>query len=247
VVRTSGQILGLGDASLIGLDLRPATRGYYAVSSAGDLYTISKNSVGRDYTASLVGSLGVGGISQVSGIDFNPVPDRLRLITAGGANYRINVDLSSTITDTPINGVAGLVIGAAAYTNSRPGATTTTLYAINTSTNSLVRSTNANGGVYTTTNLGGQAFGALGFATAGSTLSFDISGGSGNAFISAGNRLFALDLTTGGATQLGTLDTTIRGLTASAVPEPATWAMMILGFGLVGAAVRRRPTSAVRA
>ena len=26
----------------------------------------------------------------------------------------------------------------------------------------------------------------------------------------------------------------------SAVPEPATWAMMIVGFGLVGATVRRR-------
>ncbi len=27
---------------------------------------------------------------------------------------------------------------------------------------------------------------------------------------------------------------------ASGVPEPATWAMMILGFGVAGAAVRRR-------
>eukprot|EP01041_Mallomonas_annulata_P030223 gene30223-52331_t len=27
---------------------------------------------------------------------------------------------------------------------------------------------------------------------------------------------------------------------ADAVPEPATWAMMILGFGLVGSQVRRR-------
>jgi hypothetical protein len=26
----------------------------------------------------------------------------------------------------------------------------------------------------------------------------------------------------------------------SGVPEPATWAMMIVGFGLVGSAVRRR-------
>jgi hypothetical protein len=29
-----------------------------------------------------------------------------------------------------------------------------------------------------------------------------------------------------------------------AVPEPATWAMMLLGFGLVGAAVRRRANTA---
>jgi hypothetical protein len=38
----------------------------------------------------------------------------------------------------------------------------------------------------------------------------------------------------------------IRVLTA-AVPEPATWAMLILGFGLVGFAARRRPTAAVSA
>ena len=31
----------------------------------------------------------------------------------------------------------------------------------------------------------------------------------------------------------------------SAVPEPATWAMMIAGFGLAGSALRRRPRSAL--
>ncbi|QMW24460.1 PEP-CTERM sorting domain-containing protein [Sandaracinobacteroides saxicola] len=29
-------------------------------------------------------------------------------------------------------------------------------------------------------------------------------------------------------------------ITGSAVPEPATWAMMIIGFGLVGSAMRRQ-------
>ena len=33
----------------------------------------------------------------------------------------------------------------------------------------------------------------------------------------------------------------------SAVPEPATWAMMIAGFGLAGAALRRRSKAAVAA
>ena len=33
----------------------------------------------------------------------------------------------------------------------------------------------------------------------------------------------------------------------SAVPEPATWAMMILGFGLVGGALRRRRSTALAA
>jgi hypothetical protein len=32
----------------------------------------------------------------------------------------------------------------------------------------------------------------------------------------------------------------------TAVPEPATWAMMILGFGLVGGAMRRPKTLTVQ-
>lgn len=35
----------------------------------------------------------------------------------------------------------------------------------------------------------------------------------------------------------------IDNVSIAAVPEPATWGMMILGFGLVGAAVRRRRTN----
>lgn len=39
-----------------------------------------------------------------------------------------------------------------------------------------------------------------------------------------------------------------RGTTppTDAVPEPGTWAMMILGFGLVGAAIRRRKTATIQ-
>jgi hypothetical protein len=33
----------------------------------------------------------------------------------------------------------------------------------------------------------------------------------------------------------------------SAVPEPASWALMIVGFGLTGAALRRRHAAAVNA
>ncbi len=50
---------------------------------------------------------------------------------------------------------------------------------------------------------------------------------------------FASDYAAGGAgIQLDNLKVT--GTLASAVPEPATWAMMITGFGLAGAALRRR-------
>lgn len=36
----------------------------------------------------------------------------------------------------------------------------------------------------------------------------------------------------------------IRGFLIQAVPEPATWALLLLGFGLAGAALRRRPALA---
>ena len=39
-------------------------------------------------------------------------------------------------------------------------------------------------------------------------------------------------------------DMIIRATVRSAVPEPATWAMMILGFGFAGMALRRRTRSA---
>lgn len=40
-------------------------------------------------------------------------------------------------------------------------------------------------------------------------------------------------------------DSTGVSFTAAAVPEPASWALMIMGFGAVGFAMRRRPRTAV--
>jgi len=33
---------------------------------------------------------------------------------------------------------------------------------------------------------------------------------------------------------------TVSGLTCQPLPEPASWAMMLLGFGFIGSAIRRR-------
>jgi hypothetical protein len=38
----------------------------------------------------------------------------------------------------------------------------------------------------------------------------------------------------------------VGAINSSAVPEPATWGMMILGFGAIGAAMRRRQATQVR-
>lgn len=57
-------------------------------------------------------------------------------------------------------------------------------------------------------------------------------------------RSIAFGLPNGGTTYLGSFSidnlTIGSGATVSAVPEPATWAMMMVGFGMVAAAARRR-------
>jgi hypothetical protein len=45
------------------------------------------------------------------------------------------------------------------------------------------------------------------------------------------------------STSLGIRDGSASGIGTPAVPEPATWAMMIAGFGLVGGVMRRRRAS----
>lgn len=64
-------------------------------------------------------------------------------------------------------------------------------------------------------------------------------------YCSGGGALYKMSLTDGSLTSVGSTFTnlpmalTYRGV-AGAVPEPASWALMIGGFGMVGAAMRRR-------
>lgn len=252
VVTSSGAISGLGSDVLTGIDLRPATRSLYSVATNGNLYSIAKNSSGRGYTANLVGTLTTGISGNRYGIDFNPVPDRLRFVTDFDQNLRINPNgpaivgpPAGTLVDGTITAPGAEALVGAAYTNSRPGALTTVLYALDASGNELLRSTNPNAGTFVDTNLAGIAFGPLGVALGGlNNVGFDISGLTGAAFFNAGSQFYSLNLTSGGATLIGSLGSgSLVGLTAGAVPEPATWALMIGGFGMVGAAMRRRTAS----
>ncbi len=90
-----------------------------------------------------------------------------------------------------------------------------------------------------------MAFGPLGFSFGSADrLAFDISGASGAAFASLNGMLYGVNLTTGAASQIGSIGGNnvqgVTGLTAGAVPEPASWAMLITGFGLIGTTMRRR-------
>lgn len=257
ITTSSGTITGLGGDTLTGLDLRPATRGLYSVGTSGTVYLIQKDASGRNYTAVSQGSLtnSVGGApvpvnGAAYGLDFNPVPDRIRLIGSNEQNLRINPMTGVTIVDGSITSNTGAVdIIGAAYTRNRPGLGTTTLYAFDAISDTLLRTSNPNGGVYTNTNLAGQTFASFGFdiPTTGQ-FGFDISGGTGMAFANLSNSFGTVNLTTGVGTLVGTIGAgNLVDITAASVPEPASWAMMIAGFGLVGASMRRRVATAIAA
>ncbi|WP_380873982.1 lipoprotein [Sphingomonas sp. DBB INV C78] len=234
---TNQAITGLGAGEVLtGIDIRPANGLIYTVATSGNLYSLSSGP--GAYAATLVGNIGTPIIGSNFGIDFNPVPDRLRFVSDGDQNLRINPNNAVTLTDGSINPSDLNLIGSA-YINNFAGATATTLFGIDSLTASLVRSTNPNAGTYIS--VGSLGLGAIG---TDARVGFDVftSSGVNTAYLALNDQLYTVNLTTGAATAVGAIGADdIRGLTLRLgfVPEPSTWAMMICGFGMVGSALRR--------
>ena len=236
-IASSFSITGLaaGD-QLLGLDMRPANSLLYSVSQTGRIYTLTTAGI-----ASLVSTLSTVPSGSSFGVDFNPMPDRLRIIGSGGQNLRANVATGATTTDTMITRAGGgaIALMGTAYTNSvagRAAPTSTRIFGIDSVTDALMTSDAPNGGVY-------RSVGSLGVGlTSSNMIGFDISGTSGLGYLSIDSAFYQVNLRTGATRFIDTIGAgPLVGFTAtSAVPEPATWGMMILGFGVVGIALRRR-------
>jgi hypothetical protein len=153
---TTVPITGLpaGEA-LVGIDVRPATAELYGVGSSDHLFRIDPVSG----AASLVSPVAfVPSLSSGSfGTDFNPVTDRIRVVSSMEQNLRLNPDTGALAgNDTDINPAGNIV--AVAHTNSFPGATTSTLYAIDSAAGTLRVIATPNSG--TTTLIGSLGVGA---------------------------------------------------------------------------------------
>jgi hypothetical protein len=108
------------------------------------------------------------------------------------------------------------------------------------------------GGLYTIdTTTGAGTF--VSGAGDGCLMAMTIKGGNGYAtdYCNGNTPLYSLSLTDGSTTAIGTgtgisgaMALTYEGV-AGGVPEPASWAMMVGGFGLVGGAMRSRRKAAV--
>ncbi len=133
----SAAVTGLQQGeNLLAVDFRPATGQLYGLGSTSRIYVINPSSgVARaigtaPFTPALSG--------DITGFDFNPTVDRIRIITSSGQNLRANPETGAIVaTDGNINGQPGAIISGAAYINNSAGVTTTTLYDIDKESNNL--------------------------------------------------------------------------------------------------------------
>lgn len=223
---TNASIVGLqaGETAL-GIDARPADGANYLLGSGGRIYTVTSAGTatlkstlfpdGADASAPLTSLEGTA-----FGVDFNPLPDRLRVVSDTGQNLRINVDTGATTTDAVLN-PPGSAVTSAAYTDAFTGAGTTTLYGIDTMADRLViqgrPSGNPNNGDL-------EAVGPLAIGDVQAVGGFDIDARNGSGFAaltlagSSTSDLYSVNTLTGTATRVNTIGggELVRGLTLAA-------------------------------
>ncbi len=207
--------------TMIGLDFGPRDGKLYGISNQNRIYTIDPNSAQATAIGSSAFMPSISGTAF--GMDFNPTVNRIRVHGNTGFNARFNqetgvmVDFDSTTAGTQPDlnlnytdgGTAPSIVGTA-YTNSNATATSTVLYAIDSSRDVLVTVAPPNEGKLT-------VVGKLGVDTS-EAVGFDISGSSdGTAYatltVNGSSRLYTIDLKTGKAK----LSRLLGGLTVTGI------------------------------
>jgi hypothetical protein len=203
---------------LLSIDFRPATGELYALSNASKLYVVNVMTAASRVVSSTAFTPAVAG--TIASIDFNPTVDRIRLVSNTGQNLRLHPETGVTAaTDININGGSMPAITGIAYTNSKAGATSTTLFDIDKTTGKLYKQDPPNNGTLV-------EVGSLGITLDGQA-AFDISSDNSAAILAvrtgSANKIYTVDVTTGKATNIGTLPQTIIDL---AIPtDPIAYAV----------------------
>jgi uncharacterized protein with beta-barrel porin domain len=243
-------ISGIGAGqTLNGIDYRPASpRLLYGVSNVGQIYAIN----GRTGQATAVGApiaaaatpAGIG-----TAVDFNPTVDRLRFVTTTGTDLRLNQTNGTLAATDGRPAYAGIdpnaaqvpTIAGGAYTNNVAGATTTTLYDIDTRNGTAAARLVTQGNANVSPNTGILfTVGSTGVTTT-NAVGFDI-GQDGVAYASLTNpttgvtSLYTVNLATGAATLVGAVNgnTTYSGL-----------AVQLASFQSMGATANQAAVGAV--
>lgn len=244
VAESRAAITGLAGAGerLVGIDTRPSNGMIYGVSTASKLYTLDEMTGAATFVANLNNP--VVSAAQGYGIDFNPVADyngaaSLRLVSSTGDNYAINANTGGVTVATSIAAGYSGVAYSNSVLNAPPAPASTTLYYLNSGSDMLAKATTgfnnpmiSDVGALGVDVLKANGFEVLGNGMAYAALTVD------DASLTTG--IFSIDLTTGAATMLRPYNGTLSGLTVSAVPEPASVALMLAGLAGVGWVARRR-------
>ena len=206
-------ITGLEEGeNVLAIDFRPATGQLYALGSASRLYTINTTTGEATFVAALTTTLN----GTNFGFDFNAVSDRIRIVSNADQNLRVDPANGETVVEANLR-YAGTDpnlgrnpnVVAAAYTNNFSGATSTTLYDIDTNLDILVRQF-AGGDLSTIGPLNVNVTGEAGFDIAPNNTAIaalQISG-------ATRSTLYRIDLATGSAAVIGPIGggAVIRGI-----------------------------------
>ncbi len=233
---TPGSVTTIGTIShpgIVDIDFYPVNGELYGANNAGSLYRIN-TSTGA---AALV-TTPSSAITGLTVIDFNPAADRLRIF-AGNNNFRLTPDVfnnagltAGAVTNDGVFSNSEVNLAGAAYTNNFDGTSGTTLYSIDSVSNSLFTHTGAP--QFSTVAL----VGALGFDV-GLNVGFDVDQ-TGIAYLTNDQNFYSVNLATGAATSLGTVGGSgLKSIAAVAVPEASTASVLIL-TGLAALGRRRR-------
>lgn len=243
--------LASGD-SIVGADSRPSGGALVALTNTsagvGKLYSIAGSgaatllsTLAADATDTADGNAAYTSLNGANfAVDFNPIPDRLRVVSDTGQNLRINVTTGATITDISLTTAGDTVtpragVSAAAYTNSifdggsAQVTQSTALYAIDSSTDQLllIGADPAAGGACTAGTANNAANPNCGVVTTVGALGVDISAGNGfeidpitgtallAATAGANTTLYSVNLGTGAATAAGNFAGPLVALTSN--------------------------------
>ena len=231
-VNITGLVAG---ETLVGIDNRPATGTIVGLGRAGRIYQISQAGAAVPATAA-ASTTALNGAAF--GVDFNPAVDRLRVVSDSDQNLRFHPDTGAVAgVDTPLAPAGDKV--AAAYDQNVAGTTTTTLFLIDSTTDTLVRQGGVNG--TPSPNTGAiTEIGPLGVNTSAAS-GFDISGtGEVRAVLTVAGTpgLYNVNLATGAATLIGTFPGSVTVTDATFVvgfPAVTTNQLPTLGtWGIIG-------------
>ncbi|MFY1046751.1 DUF4394 domain-containing protein [Chryseobacterium sp. GP-SGM7] len=193
--------------NILGIDFRPLNGQLYALGSTSRIYTINLGTGAATQVGS--GQLTTLLVGTEFGFDFNPTVDKIRVVSNLGQNLRLDpITGGVTAVDGAINPTT-ITLGAAAYTNNFAGATTTSLFVIDHSTDKLYLQNPPNNGTVV-------EVGSLGINITAAN-GFDIGSTSQKAYLLATvgseTKLYNVNTTTGAATFMSNYPNTVRGFT----------------------------------